>query len=200
MGGSPGERYQRRVVPEHHRGAERAPCLVRPVHEAPRRCRLMAKWQPRKGKKTGQHFVRLDHYVLDSDAYLALSATARVALVEICRRYDGFNNGRIAVSAQHVAERLGMSKGHRKSSAPGIGDRGFYRHRQGRHLQAEKQDGERILPDLPSVRRDAMASVEKVLEETDRDRNSEQAGHGFKYANFGLTGETVAPKIALIVS
>ena len=28
----------------------------------------MAKWQPRKGKKTGQHFVRLDHYVLDSGA------------------------------------------------------------------------------------------------------------------------------------
>jgi hypothetical protein len=54
--------------------------------------------------------VQLFHYLLDSAAYQSLSLKARAALMEICRRYDGGNNGRIVLSVREAAERMNCNK------------------------------------------------------------------------------------------
>jgi hypothetical protein len=63
-----------------------------------------------KRRHRGPTFVQLFHYLLDSAAYQSLSLKARAALIEICRRYDGGNNGRIALSVREAAERMNCTK------------------------------------------------------------------------------------------
>jgi hypothetical protein len=57
-------------------------------------------------------FVMLPHYMLDSAAWRSLSLAARSALIELHRLYNGTNNGRLAMPARELAERLGCSKTH----------------------------------------------------------------------------------------
>jgi hypothetical protein len=54
----------------------------------------------------------LPHVVSDSPAYLALDAFARAVLHEILRRFNGYNNGRIAISYEEIGARL---KGRNKA-------------------------------------------------------------------------------------
>lgn len=54
----------------------------------------------------GGRFVGLPTVVLESAAYLYLDAFDRAVLVEIMRKFDGYNNGRIAISQRELAERL----------------------------------------------------------------------------------------------
>jgi hypothetical protein len=55
-------------------------------------------------------FVQLFHHIVDSVAYRSASLKARAALVEVCRRYDGSNNGRIPISCRELAARLACHK------------------------------------------------------------------------------------------
>jgi DNA-binding MarR family transcriptional regulator len=55
----------------------------------------------------GPNFIQLYRYVLDSPAYVSLSANARSALIEVNRGYSGANNGNIVLSVRGVAERMG---------------------------------------------------------------------------------------------
>src|SRR5438105_266912 len=64
----------------------------------------------KRRRKGGPRFVQLFWGVLDSSAYLSLPPMARAALVEVCRRYDGSNNGRIILSVREAAERLNCNK------------------------------------------------------------------------------------------
>ena len=43
----------------------------------------------------GPQFVQLFNYVIDSPAYRGLSSSARAALVEFARLYNGRNNGQL---------------------------------------------------------------------------------------------------------
>lgn len=54
----------------------------------------------------GGGFVGLPHCVFDSEAYLALDVYARAVLNEIIRRFNGYNNGSIAVSQAELMRRL----------------------------------------------------------------------------------------------
>ncbi len=58
-------------------------------------------------RNRGPNFIQLYRYVLDSPAYVSLSANARSALIEINRGYNGANNGNIVLSVRGVAERMG---------------------------------------------------------------------------------------------
>ena len=65
----------------------------------------------RKRKQNkGPQFVQLFNYVIDSPAYRGLSPTARAALVEFARLYNGSNNGFLAMPVRILAARLGVSK------------------------------------------------------------------------------------------
>jgi hypothetical protein len=70
----------------------------------------------RRGKvlKNGRNdrttrFARLDHRVLNSRAYRALSTSARALLVEFAMLYDGTNNGSLYLSVDDATRRLGFS-------------------------------------------------------------------------------------------
>lgn len=45
-----------------------------------------------------QGFAKLPYALLDSDAFRALPDTGKVAILALCRRYNGTNNGRIALT------------------------------------------------------------------------------------------------------
>ncbi len=64
----------------------------------------------RKGRsKSGGRFVRLDHYMLKSEAWKHLSPTACKVLVDVWRRHDGTNNGFIAYSVREAAD-IGVAR------------------------------------------------------------------------------------------
>lgn len=48
--------------------------------------------------------------MVDSPAWLSLSAGARAVYLEILRRYDGRNNGYLALSARVAADRCRLNK------------------------------------------------------------------------------------------
>lgn len=60
--------------------------------------------------KSGPPFVQLFHYMLDSEAYRALKPAERAVLTELARRFNGHNNGFIALSARDAAERCNVNK------------------------------------------------------------------------------------------
>ncbi|MFZ5701810.1 MULTISPECIES: hypothetical protein [Pseudomonadota] len=64
---------------------------------------------PCRADTRGGQWAGLPWVVIDSPAYQALSLYARAVLVEIVRRMDGFNNGKIAISQREIAARLGTS-------------------------------------------------------------------------------------------
>lgn len=61
----------------------------------------------RKGKG---HFVQLHEWMMKSQAWAELDVTARAIYVELKRRYDGFNNGRIGLGCREAAEATNVSK------------------------------------------------------------------------------------------
>lgn len=63
----------------------------------------------RRNKKQ-MRFVQLFHWMLDSPAWKDLDAKARAIYVELTKRYNGSNNGRIGYSARQAAQDLGISK------------------------------------------------------------------------------------------
>ena len=63
-----------------------------------------------KGRSTGREpFVMLPHWVFDSPAYRSLKPGPRALLWEINRRFNGFNNGKIAFSQRDMAIALNIS-------------------------------------------------------------------------------------------
>ena len=62
-----------------------------------------------KGRNKTNRFTRLDHTILRSPAYHALTTTARALLVELTSLENGKNNGSLYLSVRDAAARLGMS-------------------------------------------------------------------------------------------
>jgi hypothetical protein len=67
-----------------------------------------------KESKRQERHIRLNHELLNSAAYLALTCSARCLLVELLKLYNGKNNGKIALGMREAANRLGC----RKDSVP----------------------------------------------------------------------------------
>lgn len=62
-----------------------------------------------KGRNPTSRFARLDHRLLNSPAYRALSTAARSLLVELTMLDNGENNGSLYLSIRDAAGRLGMA-------------------------------------------------------------------------------------------
>lgn len=62
-----------------------------------------------KGRNPTSRFARLDHRLLNSSAYRALSTAARALLVELTMLDNGENNGSLYLGIRDAAGRLGMS-------------------------------------------------------------------------------------------
>ncbi len=70
-------------------------------------------------------FVALERYMLKSPAWQSLSPVARSAFIELGMVYDGGNNGRIAMSARTLAERLPISRATATRALAELTEKGF---------------------------------------------------------------------------
>ena len=53
--------------------------------------------------------IAMPHHVWDSPAMRDSDATSRVIFLEIIRRFNGFNNGKISLSVREAAEKANVS-------------------------------------------------------------------------------------------
>ena len=60
-----------------------------------------------QGKGSGPNFSMLFHYIKRSTSYHSLSPVARALLIEIMDRYNGYNNGFIALGRREIEYELG---------------------------------------------------------------------------------------------
>jgi len=60
------------------------------------------------GRNATTRFARLDHRLLSSCAYRALTPTARALLVELTMLENGANNGSLYLSIRDAADRIGI--------------------------------------------------------------------------------------------
>lgn len=61
------------------------------------------------GRNQTTRFARLDHALLNSCAYRALTPTARALLVELVMLENGSNNGSLYLSIRDAADRIGVA-------------------------------------------------------------------------------------------
>ena len=78
-----------------------------------------------KGRNTGQQFIRLDAAVTQSPAWRSLFCEARSLLIEIWKRHNGYNNGKISYSHREAKEALGIGSTRAKRAFDQLIDRGF---------------------------------------------------------------------------
>jgi Helix-turn-helix domain len=72
---------------------------------------LKGRGSDKRGRsKKGPPFVQLFQWVMKSDQWLALSAIEKAAYPQLASRFNGTNNGRLALSARTLAEELHVSK------------------------------------------------------------------------------------------
>jgi hypothetical protein len=63
------------------------------------------------GKHHGPNFIQLPHHVKRSTSYHGLGYIARLLLIELIDRYNGSNNGFIALGVREAAYEIGCSQG-----------------------------------------------------------------------------------------
>ena len=79
----------------------------------------------RKGRNTGQQFIRLLAEVTSSRAWRSLCCEARSLLIEIWARHNGANNGKISYSHREARKSLGIGSTRAKRAFDQLIDRGF---------------------------------------------------------------------------
>lgn len=75
--------------------------------------------------RSSSPFVMVHWYVLDSKGWHDLSLIARCAYVELARKYDGANNGMIAMSARDLGKRLKRDHSTAAKALRELEDAGF---------------------------------------------------------------------------
>jgi len=77
-----------------------------------------------RSKKAARH-VRLYHWMMDKPAWQSLNGNQRALYIEMSRRYNGANNGRIHFSAREAAAALHTSKATAARDLAVLEERGF---------------------------------------------------------------------------
>lgn len=91
--------------------------------------------KPYKGHKKGAgRHVQLPEWVQASEAWATLKPGPRALYVELKRRYNGANNGRILLSHRDAAKALGVHRNTVGAWFQELQDRAFIRATQAAHL------------------------------------------------------------------
>jgi hypothetical protein len=75
--------------------------------------------------KTAGHFVRLDSFMMESAAWRSLTPAERAVYVEVRRRFNGVNNGWIALSVRDAADRCNINKDTARKALATLQAKGF---------------------------------------------------------------------------
>src|SRR5262245_17528281 len=73
----------------------------------------------------GERYVKLRFWLLDSPAWQSLPPAARALYIEMVKRYNGSNNGRIGMGVRDAAKLIGVSKDTALLAFRFLEDRGF---------------------------------------------------------------------------
>jgi DNA-binding transcriptional MocR family regulator len=76
-------------------------------------------------KRGGERFVRLPEWLQNSEAWASMKPGPRTLYVEIKRRFNGSNNGRITLSHREAAKAVNVSKNTVGPYFAVLVDRGF---------------------------------------------------------------------------
>ena len=82
----------------------------------------MTSKHKRKGRSK---FIMIEGYVKRSAAWRALTPIERNAYIEVKWRYDGSNNGRIALGCRELSDELGMSRNTADRALDQLVEKGF---------------------------------------------------------------------------
>lgn len=88
-------------------------------------------------KKGGQRFVMLTERLQRSEAWATMRPGPRALYIEVKRRFNGYNNGSIALSHRQAATALNVSKNTVGPWFRELEKRGFISNTQTGHLGAE---------------------------------------------------------------
>jgi hypothetical protein len=83
----------------------------------------MSRRNGKDGRK--DRYFTLHHFMLETDAWKALSAPARAVYIQIGFRYNGCNNGKIALSVRDAASECGLAKDTANRAFKELVDLGF---------------------------------------------------------------------------
>ena len=86
------------------------------------------------GKKGAGRFVQLPEWLQASEAWATLKPGPRALYVELKRRYNGSNNGRITLSHREAAQLLNVSRNTPGAWFKVLEERGFICLTQGHYL------------------------------------------------------------------
>lgn len=85
----------------------------------------MARKHNRTGRSRTASFAMLPHFLLSSPAWRSLSLSGRATYIEIIALYVPGRNGRLAMSARTLAERLPISRATAARAVKEFSGRGF---------------------------------------------------------------------------
>lgn len=86
----------------------------------------MANQQDKRGRrKSGPAFLKLPNYLQDSAAWGSLTPAERSVFLQLRRRYNGRNNGHLALSARDAARECKVNKDTAAKAFRTLAERGF---------------------------------------------------------------------------
>jgi len=98
------------------------------------------------------------HYILQTAAWRRLSANAKASWLQIGVRFNGSNNGRIAVSCRDLAEKLNISKDSAAKAIAELVTCGFLEIAQASSFSQKRRAAEYRLTHLPCDRTGELAT------------------------------------------
>ena len=78
------------------------------------------------GRAATSRFIALPHYLLKSAAWLTMTPNAKALLIEVWKRHNGVNNGKISYSVREAAE-IGLGRSTAARAFTELVERGFLR-------------------------------------------------------------------------
>lgn len=85
----------------------------------------MGKRARRKSGASIPPFLTLQHWMLDSPAFLALSPIGAKLLIRLSRRYNGFNNGEVSMSVREAENEVGCARNTAVKAFRELQEKGF---------------------------------------------------------------------------
>ena len=73
----------------------------------------------------GDRFIMVPHWHLDCEAWRSLTTQARAVYIELERRYNGFNNGEIALSVREASRLCNIAKSTAQRALGELQEKGF---------------------------------------------------------------------------
>lgn len=104
-------------------------CHVQRLSCGAYREKIMGTYSKSKGREAPKRYVMLEFYMLNSDAWRALSCGGRSAYVEMKKRYNGANNGHIGYGVRDMADALGCADNTAGKYIKELVKKGFLKYR-----------------------------------------------------------------------